>query len=87
MRHPEFRERHFASLLELSSSTVMASVAGPSEARKAPSKRDKKQHAVRSSKVKKLSDKQQIELLEKAAMEFVRVQTVWLFGCGSLTQV
>ncbi|VDB87171.1 unnamed protein product [Peniophora sp. CBMAI 1063] len=52
----------------------MAAVAGPSNPRKVPhaNKKDgkKQQHAVRSSKVKKLSEKQQIEALEKAAMEF-----------------
>ncbi|KAA1471890.1 DEAD-domain-containing protein [Dentipellis sp. KUC8613] len=54
--------------------------AGPSQPRKRPQKGAKAQPAVRSSKIKKLTEKQQIAALEKAASEFVPSRNLKAFA-------
>lgn len=49
----------------------MAPQAGPSRPHKGPKKSGKSKPSVRSSKVKKVSEKQQIEALERAVEQFV----------------
>lgn len=51
----------------------MSSRPGPSQPKKRPQK--KGQRPVHGSKVKKLSEKQQIENLERAAQEFVCIDS------------
>lgn len=64
-------------------SKKMGAEAGPS--RLPQKKRKPVKHQVRSSKVKKLSEAKAIELLEKAALEYVsRPLCLYLF-CSSLT--
>lgn len=64
------RRRRLVTVIQLGEIT-MAAQAGPSNTRNSKKAQERKTNVVKSAKIKKLTEKQRIVDLEKAAMEFV----------------
>ncbi|KAG0703553.1 DEAD-domain-containing protein [Suillus ampliporus] len=64
----------------------MADQAGPSSLKQLKKPRKNVKHGLRLAKTKKLSEKQQIEALERAAMEFVSDSSFRIAECDSISR-